>query len=194
MTRNLEFDYKTAIENATRVFWESGYSGTSLRDLLKEMKIGEGSFYNTVKSKKNCYLECLKHYISTVGRQRGEALMSAPTAALGIRALFAIVLDCLDDPGTPTVCLLARSLTPEVLAESELREHIQNQISEGSKVMTARLNADKESGLLPVDFNAEIVTPIIVTYLQGMWRMALLSYDRAHFEQQIDVFLTSLGL
>jgi hypothetical protein len=33
-----------------------------LRDLLKGMKIGEGSFYNTFKTKKNAYLECLKHY------------------------------------------------------------------------------------------------------------------------------------
>jgi len=27
------------------VFWKDGYAGTSLRDLLKVMGIGEGSFY-----------------------------------------------------------------------------------------------------------------------------------------------------
>jgi TetR/AcrR family transcriptional repressor of nem operon len=36
--------------------------------------------------------------------------------------------------------------------------------------------------------------PVIVTYLQGLWRMALVSYDRTQFERQIDLFLTSLGL
>jgi TetR/AcrR family transcriptional repressor of nem operon len=194
MTRNLEFDYATAIDHATRLFWETGYSGTSLRDLLRKMEIGEGSFYNTFKSKKSAYLECLKHYNATIGRERGEALLSAPTAAMGIRALFKLFLDCLDDPSTPTVCLFARTITPEVLAESELNEHIQSRISEGSERMIARLNADKDSGLLPVDFHPEIVTPIIVTYIQGMWRMALLSYDRTQFERQIDLFLTSLGL
>ena len=53
MGRGIEFDYDKAIARATRLFWKTGYSNTSLRDLLKVMNIGEGSFYNTVKSKKN---------------------------------------------------------------------------------------------------------------------------------------------
>jgi TetR/AcrR family transcriptional repressor of nem operon len=30
--------------------------------------------------------------------------------------------------------------------------------------------------------------------LQGVWRMALVDYDRPSFERQIDAFLTGLGL
>jgi len=36
--------------------------------------------------------------------------------------------------------------------------------------------------------------PVVVTYLQGLWRMALVSYERPRFERQIDMFLTGLGL
>jgi TetR/AcrR family transcriptional regulator, transcriptional repressor for nem operon len=36
--------------------------------------------------------------------------------------------------------------------------------------------------------------PVVSTYMQGLWRMALVSYDRSRFEQQIEVFLTGLGL
>ncbi|HEV2698253.1 MAG TPA: TetR/AcrR family transcriptional regulator, partial [Terriglobales bacterium] len=85
MPRALEFDYDKAIDKATRVFWKKGYSGASLRDLLKAMGIGEGSFYNTLKSKKQLYLECLKHYNGTVGRRRAEALFSPSTAKEGVR-------------------------------------------------------------------------------------------------------------
>ena len=87
MARALEFDYDKAIDKATRVFWKKGYSGTSLRDLLKAMGIGEGSFYNTLKSKKQLYLECLKRYNDTVGRRRGEALFS-PSSAKEVFADF----------------------------------------------------------------------------------------------------------
>jgi TetR/AcrR family transcriptional repressor of nem operon len=195
MARTLEFDLENALEKATRLFWKSGYVGTSLRDLLKSMGIGEGSFYNTLKSKKHVYLESLKHYNATVGRQRGEALFSAPTAKLGVRALFQSVLDCLDDPKAPSrLCLMAGSLTREVLAESDLRKYVEQQMSMLAEGMIARLTADKESGLLPPDFEPQIVVPIIVTYLQGIFRMALVSYDRPTFEQQINVFLTGLGL
>jgi TetR/AcrR family transcriptional regulator, transcriptional repressor for nem operon len=195
MARTLEFDYTTALEQATRLFWATGYENTSLRELLKGMGIGEGSFYNTLGSKKHAYLECLKHYNGTVNRRRGEAFALAPTAALGVRALFQTVLDCLDDPGTPSpICLMAGSLTPEVLAEPELRDYVQRQMSMMGEVMAARFAGDKDAGLLPAEFDAQLVVPVIVTYLQGLWRMALVSYDRPRFERQIDLFLTGLGL
>jgi TetR/AcrR family transcriptional repressor of nem operon len=195
MARTLEFDYTNALDKATRVFWKTGYAGTSLRDLLRSMSIGEGSFYNTLKSKKHAYLESLKHYNATVGRQRGEAFFSAPTAKLGVRALFKAVLDCLDDPKAPSrLCLMAGSITREVLAESDLRKYVQQQMSMLAEGMTARLTTDQEGGLLPPDFDPRIVVPIIITYLQGIFRMALVSYDRPQFERQIDVFLTGLGL
>src|SRR5215475_10755360 len=119
MARALEFDYDKAIDKATRVFWKNGYSGTSLRDLLKAMEIGEGSFYNTLKSKKQLYLTCLQHYEDTEMPMRMEALMSPPTAAAGIRAFFAVVLDVLDDPKLPSrLCMLAAMASEDVLADA----------------------------------------------------------------------------
>lgn len=195
MARTVEFDYDRALERATDLFWKTGYAGTPLRDLLKRMGIGEGSFYNTLKSKKNAFLECLKHYNATVNHRRGEALLGAPTAALGVRALFKIVLDCLDDPDTPSrICLMAGSITREVLAEPELREYVQQQMSMFAERMAARMTADKEAGLLPGAFEPQLVAQVIVTYLQGLWRMALVSYDRPRYERQIETFLTALGL
>jgi TetR/AcrR family transcriptional regulator, transcriptional repressor for nem operon len=195
MARTLEFDYVRALDKATQVFWKTGYARTSLRDLLRSMRIGEGSFYNTFKSKKHAYLECLKHYNATVGRKRAEGFLSAPTGILGIRALFRAVLDCIDDPKAPSrLCLTAGSITREVLAEADLRKYVHQEISMVMEGMTARLTADKEAGLLPAQFNPQLVVPVIITYLQGVWRMALISYDRPQFERQIDVFLTGLGL
>ena len=195
MARALEFDYTAALETATRLFWETGYSGTPLRGLLKNMGIGEGSFYNTLKSKKNAYLECLKHYNATVNHRHCEPLFSAPTAALGVRALFKTVLDCLDDPDTPSpVCLMAGSINHEVFSEPELRGYVQEQMAMFAERMAACLSADKEAGRLPADFDPQVVVAVIVTYLQGLWRMAMVSYDRARFERQIAVFLSGLGL
>ena len=57
-----------------------------------------------------------------------------------------------------------------------------------------RLKSAKDTGELPPQFEAEVVAQIIATYLQGLIRTALLSYDRSKLEQQADLFLTSLGL
>ena len=60
--------------------------------------------------------------------------------------------------------------------------------------MTARLHADKKKGLLFESFERATVVPIIVTYMQGIWRMALVDFNRPQMEQQIGAFLTALGL
>ena len=194
MARALEFDYDKAIDKATRVFWKNGYSGTSLRDLLKAIGIGEGSFYNTLKSKRQLYLECLKRYNDTVGRRRAEALFSPSSAKEGVRGLFRTVLDDLDDPRTSRHCLLARSVSSDVLAERNLQRVVQADMAAFVGAFSNRLKSAKDSGELPPEFDAEGVAQIIATYLQGLYRTALLSYDRSQLERQIDMFLNSLGL
>jgi TetR/AcrR family transcriptional regulator, transcriptional repressor for nem operon len=195
MARSIEFDYDQALERATRLFWRDGYAGTSLRDLLKVIGIGEGSFYNTLKSKKRLYIECLKHYSETEGQKRRLALISAPTAREGVRALFRVVLDCLDDPKTPSrLCLMAGMVAEDVLADPDLKRMVQDGTTSLSKRIAARLASDKKQGKLPSDLNPQIIATVITTYLQGLWRMALISYHRPEFERQIDVFLSGLGL
>src|SRR5262245_53459087 len=61
-------------------------------------------------------------------------------------------------------------------------------------LLTERIHAGKAAGELPADLEPEIVVQIIATFLQGLWRTALVSYDRKQVERQIDVLLTSLGL
>ena len=195
MPREIAFDYDTAVERATRLFWRDGYAGTSLRDLLQAMNIGQGSFYNTLKSKKDLYLQCLSRYRDTEGRKRGSALESAPTASAGIRALFGAVLDCIDDPQTPSrLCMMAAMASDDVLTDSDLRKVAEAGLASLADRLTARLVADKAAGRLPESVDTGVVVPILVTYLQGLWRMAMVDYDRARFERQIDVLLEGLGL
>ena len=194
MGRGIEFDYDKAIDKATRLFWKTGYSNTSLRDLLKVMNIGEGSFYNTVKSKKNLYLECLKHYRATVMSQRETALFSQTSAKLGVRALFMTVLDQMDDPKRPGLCLMAGSISRDVLDEKEIREYIVGEgVASGGRFVEL-LRSAQEAGELPKQFKPAVVAQIIGTYIQGMSRAALISYDRQRIERQVEVLLTGLGL
>src|SRR5215469_4101204 len=129
MGRKLAFNYERSLERATRVFWTKGYVSASMRDLLKAMGIGEGSFYHLFGSKKRLYLECLKHYNSVVTRRRVEALTSEASVRKGVRAFFKTVLDELDDPKTPRVCLLAQSLCSDVMEESGLERYVTEQMN-----------------------------------------------------------------
>lgn len=194
MARALEFDREKVIDRATRIFWKKGYSETSLRDLLKGMGIGEGSFYNAFKSKRRLYIECLKHYGDTVVRRRSAPLVSSASAKEGVRGFFKIVLDDLDDPEIPRVCLVARSVASDVFAEGDLKKIIQAGMAAFGGVLSQILKSAQDRGELPPEFEPELVAEVIGTYLQGLYRAALLCRDRSQLERQVDLFLTSLGL
>jgi TetR/AcrR family transcriptional repressor of nem operon len=194
MPARIEFDYERAIDRATGVFWRKGYSNASLRDLLKAMGIGEGSFYNTIRSKKRLYLECLKHYNETVSRRRLDALLSKPSVKQGVRAFFKTVLDELDDPRTPRVCMLSASLSNDVLAERELQRCVLRDMESFFNVFKDRLEAAKKSNELPGDFNVKVAARVIVTYLQGLFRVIRVLQNRAQVEQQVEMLLRGIGL
>lgn len=194
MGRKREFNYEQAIARATRVFWAKGYTNTSLRDLLKAMRIGEGSFYHSVKSKKDLYLECLKHYNDTVTRRRWEALAAQPSIKRGIRKYFEAVLDDLDDPKTPNVCLMAGSLASDVLKERDLQRYVLNEMRTLEDALAGRLEAARAGGELKRNFNARLAAQVIVTYLQGFFRVVRVMRKRTDMEQQIEELLQGLGL
>jgi TetR/AcrR family transcriptional regulator, transcriptional repressor for nem operon len=194
MGRSIAFDYNEAIHRATLLFWRRGYNNASMRNLLKVMRIGEGSFYNTVKSKKRLYLECLKHYEDTVGKKRAAALFSQDNVKLGIRALFKTVLDDLENPDVPRLCLMANSVSYDVLKEKELRQFVEAEMAAFKLHLVRRFEAAIQAGELPKNFQPEAVVGIIATYMQGLLRTVLISYNRKQLDREMEVLLRGLGL
>ncbi len=194
MPARIEFDYVRAIDRATQLFWKRGYRAASLRDLLKAMGIGEGSFYNTFKSKRHLYLECLKHYNDTVSRRRIDALMGPASAKAGIRAFFRFLLEELDNPKIPSMCMLAGSVSGEVLRERELAPTVMRDMEAFGNAFKVRLEEAKKSGELPGDYDAGQAASVIMTFLMGLFRMIRVLNTRAEMEAQVEMFLRGLGL
>ena len=194
MGRKLEFDYERAIEQATRVFWAKGYSAASMRDLLKAMGIGEGSFYHLFGSKNRLYLECLNHYNETVTRRRLEALDAEPSVRKGLRNFFKGLIEDLDNPRRPHVCLMARSLSSDVMDEPELGASVKSGMNLFEDRISARLEKAKSRGELPSSFPAALSAQIIFTFLQGYFRVVKVLKPRAEMWRQIEALLTRLGL
>ena len=62
MARPREFDIERATESALEVFWEHGYEGASLPDLLEGMQLARGSLYKAYSDKKTLFLSVLERY------------------------------------------------------------------------------------------------------------------------------------
>jgi TetR/AcrR family transcriptional repressor of nem operon len=194
MGRKREFNYNRAVERATQVFWAKGYTTASMRDLLRAMGIGEGSFYHIFVSKNRLYLECMKHYNETVTRRRLATLEAEPSVRKGIRKFFGGLLNDLDDPKIPAVCLMSRSLSSDVCGEAELQSYVKASMDLFEGAISARLEKAKKTGELPEDFPAELSAQVIFTFLQGYFRVVKTLKPREQMWPQIEALLAGLGL
>ena len=95
MARPKEFDRDAAVGRAMSVFWLKGYAATSTDDLLRAMKIGRQSMYDTFGDKRRLYVEALERYQQESVAGHINRLRSTTSPLAGIEALVvgAIVSD-----------------------------------------------------------------------------------------------------
>lgn len=195
MGRAISFDLAQTLDAAMRQFWKGGYAATSLQDLLAATGLGAGSFYNTLKSKKQLFLLSLERYAASEVTKRFDALTSEETVGLGLRAMYRVAFDALDDPNTPSrLCLMAGMIAPDTLADSDMRRIVVDGQRRFKELVVNLVERDVGNGVLPATMDAQTVASIIATYGQGLIRMGLVDYDRARMERETEAFLTALGL
>ena len=126
MARPREFDIEQAREDAMNVFWDSGYKGTSLPDLLDSLGLSRGSLYKAFGNKKNLFIQALKLYDETV-LQPGIVLLENRHSRPGknrIEAFFEFALNRAED-GDRRGCLMCNAAVGAAHDDEEIRALIE---------------------------------------------------------------------
>ena len=79
-----KYKHAEVLDAAMRAFWEHGYQGTSMADLVKATGLNRGSLYAGFKDKRSLYIGGLEHYDSVyrVAFLNQLSQMSDPKAAI----------------------------------------------------------------------------------------------------------------
>jgi TetR/AcrR family transcriptional repressor of nem operon len=62
MARPREFDREDIVAKITNLFWERGFKGTSLDDIVKATGLKRGSLYSCFGNKEKLFLLAIEHY------------------------------------------------------------------------------------------------------------------------------------
>jgi TetR/AcrR family transcriptional regulator, transcriptional repressor for nem operon len=87
--RTKTFDPDGAKKRALEAFWQNGYEGTNMPELLSMMSLGRASFYNAFGSKHELFVQTLGLYFETL-RDYFEPLIAHETDA---RQALAVLVD-----------------------------------------------------------------------------------------------------
>lgn len=191
MGRPPKFDRETALSRATELFWKLGYVNTSVAELLKVMKLGEGSFYNAFKSKKALYVECLRHYNATFMMRRSQALNTDRPTKERIQDFFDVVLEDFEENKAPG-CLISNSLSNEVLAERELKTYLFEGLGSFLDFLSNLIAEGQQHGEIAPSLKPHIAARILFTYLHGLQRLSVYEPDFDTRREQTRVFIDSV--
>ncbi len=105
------FDVNETLEKAMLIFWENGFSGTSLTELTSGLGINKPSLYATFGNKEKLYTAALKHYLNNFSSPRYSNLIEPQDESLSKRLynlLFSLA-SRVTDSNTPKGCLFVNS-------------------------------------------------------------------------------------
>ena len=88
MARTIEFNRDDVLHSAMTIFWQKGYSLTSIPNLVSATKLNPGSIYAAFDSKEGLFLETLEFYGSRSLATLQQFISDADSPLIGIRNFF----------------------------------------------------------------------------------------------------------
>jgi TetR/AcrR family transcriptional repressor of nem operon len=181
MARPRTFDEETVIDAALGQFRTTGYSGTSLDDLVRATGLAKSSIYNAFGDKRQLYIRAFESYCSEVVDALSRELDGSDGAAADrLQGLIQHIADTAGTTSSPPIsCFLSKAtaelaaLDPEVarLAERAFR-HIED-------VLTKAVSAAQRAGAGSASYDPRSTARHILVALRGLEALAAAGVDRA---------------
>lgn len=161
------FDPTEALDSAVAVFWENGYEGTSMSDLLGAMRINRGSFYDTFGGKRDVLLAAIDRYLG----QRSADFSREIDGKSARQAIGDFFRNCTgrrkvdhNDWGCLAVNL-ALEVSPK---DEEVQSAVNKAFADHEKAFRQIIEGGIESGELREDLNAAATAKALMAILFGI--------------------------
>lgn len=109
--RPRKIDPNQALNAAMITFWQNGYDGTSMADLVNATGMAKPGLYANFGDKQGIYSKALDHYVMTRGMPLAKKILSFDKPVKEVMSLFLnAVIDNVSDEKLPKGCFLANTL------------------------------------------------------------------------------------
>ena len=188
MPKVKQFNKNNAINMALDVFWEKGYKGTSLTDLTESLGIGKGSFYNTYKSKRGLFEQCILVFQKNSVSNLKESLHTEKDVKKGLLNYLLKTLEDAVNDERHRGCFMTNISTELGSSDEEIAQVMNDYYLTMKVIITNYLQNGSE---LKNNAINEIANTII-TFFIGLTVRVKLQNDKAQIEKSIHCLIESL--
>ena len=193
MTRgpSKQFDTDTALAKAMEVFWAHGYEATSLSELLKNMRIGKKSLYDTFGNKRSLFLKTLEYYANILIKDMQERLLAEGSPLENLEALlrhWQVMHSQLGSHG----CMFGTNIADFSTDDKEVSKVMRAYLQEMEDTFMATLTRAQKVGELKPEANIRNLARLLLCTAQGMALLGRVMESDTVLEGTVTAAITAL--
>jgi len=175
MARPAEFVREEVLDKAMEVFWRTGYSGTSVTDLVKATSLKPGSLYGAFNSKRGLFMEVIDTYTNRGLENVRNCLGSTDNPLDAIHLFFDRFVSDLAADEIGKGCFVINTLLELATEDDEIRIRISDYLSQVEAEFANTLEQAKAAGQISADKDPASLAKFLMT---GIWGMRVMSSTR----------------
>ena len=176
--RPRSFDPDRVLANVRDTFWQHGYAGTSVDQLVTATGLHKPSLYGAFGDKKRLYLAALNHYLDEARKTFGEAL-ARPKLHDSLTGLVDHAIGMfMRGGGAGKGCFMMMTAVPEASEDPQIVEIVRRAMDSLDLAMTRRFERAIADGELKPDADAKALAMIVVANHYDLSARARAGYSR----------------
>src|SRR6218665_2548807 len=178
------YEDSNIIKKAQEVFWQKGYSATSLSDLQKATGAGAGSFYNTFKGgKKEVFQKAVQERRLAFTAFQNELSKSESPLEL-IKDFFRSIAKA-DQNEHLKGCIIANTVVEMTFIDEDLESSAVQILKEVELMFTEVIKSEQLKGTIKTKTSPEILGKYLITFWCGLNTLRRMYPDENVLKDQI---------
>ena len=168
MPRQPEYDREAVISHATAVFWERGYTRTSVTDLVDATGLKPGSLYAAFGNKKGLFLEVVDCYNTDFVNKLKDLRDADGPVTVRIRAMLDGMIDDTVDGGDHRGCLSVNALLEMSQHDAEIAASLDRHADRIRRAFMDLIKDAQAAGEISADRDAGALAGFVMNNVWGM--------------------------
>jgi len=186
MARTKDFDESEVLKKAVCLFWDKGYNGTSMQDLVDGLGISRSSLYDTFGDKHQLYLKALDNYRQDYGGHLCSLTRESASTKEAIRNLLQLVVDDLLGDEQRKGCFMVNAGIEMANHDQEVNQLICDTEQQLEQAFFKAITRGQEQGEISKDKDAQALARFFHNTVKGMQVSGKSTSGRNFFEDIIN--------
>lgn len=192
MPRPRQFDEERVLSAVRAAFWDKGYAGTSLDDLLEATGLGKGSLYGAFGDKQSLFLRVLREYDEANDRMLRGWLERADR---GVDVIRRFVTGSFLDPSGEQArrgCLLANTAMELSASAAAVAEEARRSYAATSAVLADAVRQAQREGDVASRLDPDLTAQAVLAGQLGLVVLGRIGQDPAALSAVAEALLAGL--